>query len=285
MVRVMTDLDVGDADEQPATTSSIDGALSISSRGVLREVAHILRSPIGAIVMLTEALRERGHQMTEEQRDEHLAIVYRAALGVSELAGDLLTLVEDDIPDTPHGAFSPRRMLDLVAEMARDHAMTVLMVVRVMLGLTLRALLRTHGGLVRLRAMRDEPGSLTFDVVRRGATAVPENGVSDLTRVFRMEPETGDYTLSADGLGLAATDKLLRSVGSSLVVEATSKWSLRLAFSVPDGSAEVRRRAGGPELPSEESLGEDEPTRERGLRIEAQAHAEPSNPGRDTQRP
>ena len=253
----MTSPRPADTSEHPAIARSLDGMLCPSSRGVLREVAHILRSPIGAIVMLTEALRERGHQMTAEQRDEHLAIVYRAALGVSELAGDLLTLVEDGEPEVPHRTFSPRRMLDLVADVTQPVASVRKcvvstsapeevvvapdrMVARVMLGLTLRALLRTYGGQVCLSAVREGPDSFSFAVVRRGPTAVPEDGVSELTRVFRLEPETGDYTLSADGLGLAATDKLLRAMGSALLVEAPSKCTLRLSFSVATASADVR---------------------------------------------
>ena len=244
---------VFEANVQAHTMSPVDRSLSPFSRGILREVAHMLRSPIGSIIMLTDALRERGHEMTPEQREDHLAIVYRAALGVSELAGDLLTIVDDGVVEAPPRKFSPERMLSVIADVTRPVA-TVRgcavslsapeesvvapesTIARVMLALALRAVLRTRGGGVLLSATRDGPQRMEFVVVRHGASVVPEGGVSELLQVFRVEPETGDYTLSVDGLGLAATEKLLRSMGSALRLEATTGGALRLAFFVSTDS-------------------------------------------------
>jgi K+-sensing histidine kinase KdpD len=209
----------------------------------------MLRSPVGAIVILTAALRERGDQMTAEQRDDHLGIVYRAALGVSEMAGNLLTLVGNDVPEVSAGPFSPKRVLGLIADVVRPMAnvrecgVTVSApdeailaqestIARVMLGLTLRAVERTRGGVVRLTATMESPRSVRFAVTRQGVEAVPRDGVGELMRIFRLVPETGDTSLSPEGLGLTAVERLLRSIGSTLRLETIPSGSLRLAFDV-----------------------------------------------------
>jgi signal transduction histidine kinase len=228
---------------------AVEDALTPSSRTMLREVAHMLRSPLGSIVILSDALRDQGESLTTERRNKQLAIIYRAALGVAEFAGSILSLVGDGEVEPP-AEFSARRILEVVADVAapvaqvRESEISVhvaddsravapeAMVGRALLGMTLRAVLRTRGGTVRLEATRDSGGRCAFAVVARGLGVTPEPEVARLLQVFHLDPETQSYTLSQEGLALVATERLIRGLGSELRVEAGDADELRLSFSL-----------------------------------------------------
>lgn len=231
---------------------TIDEVLTPSSRSVLREVAHMLRSPFGSIVMLTDTLREQGGELSPERRNRLLGIIHRAALGIATTAGDILTSIGQGEGVGPDAPFTLRHTLEDVAHLLRPvtevrgcelvvHAPDEPSLVgpasgvsRAVLGMALRAALRTRDGSVELcGALDEERGRATFSVRARGSGAEPEEGVEDLLRVFRMDADGGkSYTLSADGLGLAATQQLIDSMGSELEMESEADGALRLFFTL-----------------------------------------------------
>ena len=233
---------------ESAETATVDEVLTPTARSVLREVAHMLRSPFGSIVMLVDTLREQERSLSPERREKLLAIIYRAALGVATTAGDLLTLVDDDTVG-PEAAFSLPETLESVADLVRpvtevrDCELSVVVedppglfgpgsgVARVMLGLALRAALRTRDGSLELRGESEGPDRLRLSVAARGPGAAPEGDARDLLGIFRVEPDGASFTLSAEGMGLAATERLIRGMGSELRIEGGPE-ELSFSFSL-----------------------------------------------------
>lgn len=232
--------------------SPIEEILTPVARSLLREVAHMIRSPLGSIVMMADTLLEQGDQLTSERRARQHAIIYRAALGLAQVAGELLTLADAGELE-PAEAVDLREMLELVADVSRpvteargcelevtvaEAAAKVVghpkALARAMLALTLRAALRTRDGRVDLEVTRSAPARVTFSVTARGAGAMPEGGLVELLELFREEPDTASFTLSAEGLGLAAAAHLVRAMGSELIVEGPEEDMLRLEFDVTD---------------------------------------------------
>ena len=234
--------------------SPVEEILTPFARSLLREVAHMIRSPLGSIVMMADTLLEQGDQLTADRRSRQHAIIYRAALGLAQVAGELLTLV-DETEVEPAEAFSSGEALELVADIARPvtEARGCELIVRVpedpvvvappgtltraMLALTLRAALRAREGDVEVEVKRNGGADVEFVVTARGSGVLPDGGVAELLELFRAEPDTGGYTLSAESLGLTATAHLIRSMGAELSVDAPSADELRLAFSLTEPEA------------------------------------------------
>jgi hypothetical protein len=199
--------------------------------------------------MLTDTLMEQGDQLSPARREPQLSIIHRAALGVAVTAGDLFALTDETAPDPWIVTFSARDLLETVAESvgsvtaARETEVVVRgpagdvqadpsQVTRIMLGLTLRMASRIRDGRIELHAVRDAAGGVTFGVTAFGAHASPAGGEAELFEVLRPEPDTGSYTLSADGLGLSAAEQLIQYLGSELEVDASIPDELRLSFRV-----------------------------------------------------
>lgn len=229
-----------------ARAATVAEVLGPSSRSVLREVAHMLRSPFGSIVMLADTLREQDRKLSPERREKLLAIIHRAALGIATTAGDLLTLIDGD-DGGPVRPFSADEVLESVADLlhpvteVRECELVIAAeapegligpsggIARALLGLGLRAALRTRDGEIGLRAAMAAPDRLRLSVTARGEGAVPEGDVLDLLGIFRVDPDGASYTLSAEGMGLAATERLIRAMGSQLRMEG-GDGALELSF-------------------------------------------------------
>jgi signal transduction histidine kinase len=221
------------------------------ARGLIRELAHMLRSPMGSIVMLADIMRDRGDAVPPESRDKQLAIIHRAALGVASVADDLVGLVDEDDSVGPTRAFDLSDALNAVADVVRPvtevracelttHATgrerwfgPLSSVTRALLGLALGAAVRTRHGVIHLTATARDGDVVDFEVVALGDGAAPEDGVPGLFQIFRLEPDDATYTLSAEGMGLVATRRLIHAMGSELNLGAETEGELRLSFSLP----------------------------------------------------
>jgi len=222
--------------------------LSPFSRNVLREVSHLLRSPLGSIVMLTQTLREeRSGPLTEAQRHQ-LNIIYRAALGAAATAGDLLTLTSREERFVSARRFSVAETVETIADLVRPvtEARRSELVVRkndqrhrmgpasavgeALLGLALRTALMTREGTVEIEASAGEGDILAFSVTSRGAAVAEANDRVDLLQVFRADPESDSYTISPEGLAFSAAREIIRSIGSELHVDTSPEGSMTLLF-------------------------------------------------------
>lgn len=226
---------------------SVREVLNPFSRSLLREVAHLLRSPLGSIVMMADMLRESGGVTDAERRQ--IDIIHRSALSIATSAGDLLALVGDEERFGRVDRFSVGEILetvqDVVAPVAAARGRTLEIerevegfrsgpeaaLTEILLGLTLRATLRGKGGRVQLSARSTGEEAVSFSIVSR-ADDPPPGGVDPLLRVFRLDPESRSYTLSDDGLTVAAARTTLDRLGSELRLEAPEPTQVAVAFAL-----------------------------------------------------
>jgi K+-sensing histidine kinase KdpD len=106
-------------------------------------------------------------------------------------------------------------------------------VTRALLGLALGAAVRTRDGVIHLTATATDDDVVDFEVVARGDGAAPQDGDHGLFQIFRLEPDDASYTLSAEGMGLVATRRLIHAMGSELSLGVETEGELRLSFSLP----------------------------------------------------
>lgn len=228
---------------------TLSEVLTPFSRKLLREVAHMMRSPLGSIAMLADNLRE-GHSGPLTEAQEHqLGIIHRAALGMAATAGDVLTLVSDGDRIERTTAFSVADTLRTVADVVRPvtEARGRTLIVRseddvertgpapalreVLVGLALRAALAARGGEVELTATAESDDVLHIVVsTRPDPSQRPEDDPPDLLEIFRVDAETGSFTLSAQGLGVAAAHEVLDLIGSKLDVQTGADGDYRMTF-------------------------------------------------------
>jgi signal transduction histidine kinase len=215
------------------------------SRSLLREVAHLLRSPLGSIVMMADMLREADGVTDAERRQ--IDIIHRSALSIATSAGDLLALVGDDerfgevdrfsvgeILEIVHDIVAPvaearGRILEIEREVEGFRSGPEPALTEMLLGLTLRATLRGKGGRVLLSARSVDEDTVGFSILSR-ADDPPPGGADPLMRVFRLDPDSRSYTLSDDGLTVAAARTTLDRLGGELRLEAPEPTQVDISF-------------------------------------------------------
>lgn len=218
--------------------AAMGASLTPFARELLYEVAHMLRSPLGSIVMLTEMLRDQILGPLTEAQARQVEIIHRAALGITCTANDILTLAHD--PDRVDGteSFAVGDLLQTVGDVLRPvaeskgHSITVrsdvdgrrrgprAALLEVVTSLGLRAALEGNGDDLELAAV-DEGGDAVRFVIRtrRGdeAQATEERGPDRVAlEVFRVDRETRRFTLSSQAMGAAAAQKVLERLDSTL---------------------------------------------------------------------
>lgn len=229
--------------------ATLSEVLTPFSRKLLREVAHMLRSPLGSIVMLADTLRDGHSGPLTEAQERQLGIIHRAALGMAATAGDVLTLVSDGDRVQRTSTFSAADALRTVADVVRPvtEARGRKLIVRseddeertgpatalreALIGLALRAALDARGGEVELTATLEDDDVLRFVVsTRPDPSPEVEDNRPDLLEVFRVDAETGSFTLSAQGLGMAAAREVIDLIGSELDVQPGQDGDYRMTF-------------------------------------------------------
>jgi signal transduction histidine kinase len=225
-------------------------ALSPFSRNLLREVAHLLRSPLGSIVVLTEALREeRAGPLTEAQRRQ-LEIIYRAAVSAASTATDLLTLTSHDQLVERERRFSVAVTVRTVADVvrpvteARNSHLSVggdvagyrrgpeSAIAQALLGLALRAALMTREGRLDIEAWGHDSELVRLSVTIHDPGDSSADAVVDPLQIFRPDPESGSFTIAPDGIAFSAAREIIRAVGSELEVASLPEGGFSLSFSV-----------------------------------------------------
>lgn len=231
-------------------TAAMGEALTPFARDLLREVSHLLRSPLGSIVMLTEMLRD-GHlaPLTEAQARQ-VSIIHRAALGITCTANDLLTLVDDRDRIMRLEPFSIAETLTTVGDVLGPVAESkgVTLVVRadatpgrvgpalalreILLSLGLRLTLDLSQGNLELSADDDDGDFVRFSV-RTRSDLEPSRSTdrTDPLVVFRADEE-GGFTIYPGGLAVAAVTDLLGQLHSELDGDGETPSSRQLSFRI-----------------------------------------------------
>jgi signal transduction histidine kinase len=216
----------------------------------LREVAHLLRSPIGSIVMLADALKTDGVEVVSAAQRHKLDIIHRAALGVATTAGDILSLVSDEeafarvptlrVDETLASvaevvrpvAESRKTRLDVEARVEGVRTGPASALLRALLGLTLRAALHVRGGHLLVVAESAGGEEVRFDISAKGDERAAVEDPHELLKIFHIDRDSGTYTLSQEGLGLTAGGVLVARMGSSVDLRTEPDGTIRLGFSL-----------------------------------------------------
>lgn len=233
---------------EAGTSLSVNDVLNPFSRNLLAEVAHLLRSPLGSIVMLTDTLRTGASGPLTDVQIRQLGIVHRAALGIASVTGDLLVLVREDERRRATTRFEVAAMLETVADTARPVAVArnsdlvvttdvhgtrsgpAAGIAQALLGLALRAAHRTRDGTVELDASR-EGDEVVFSVRATGSLELEDTDTPGAAPALTLDVDSGTAVLSDYGLGLAAASNILQSLGSRLTISAEPD-ELLLSFTI-----------------------------------------------------
>ncbi|HZD05702.1 MAG TPA: histidine kinase dimerization/phospho-acceptor domain-containing protein [Longimicrobiales bacterium] len=234
-----------------AARASLTEVLNGYSRSLLDEVAHLLRSPLGSMVMLAEVLLdEQSGPLTDVQKRQ-IRIIHRAVAGMASTVESVLTLTgTGEGPGAPSPLSVPEiveSVADLVRPVAAGRGSELVVelssvdgrrlgrasaISRALLGAAVPAALRTRDGSLTLRAQGREDDGVSFIVAARGNGAVPDEDLATLLRVPCVDPDSTGCSLSAAGLGLAAARARIHDLGSELVLEATADGAFEARFSL-----------------------------------------------------
>jgi signal transduction histidine kinase len=220
--------------------------------GLIVELVHDLRSPLGSILSLCEILRQgRSGEVNELQRKQ-LGLMYSAALAMVAVSNDVMELGrsgEGLVTDVPrpfsvsevfgfiHKLLSPMaeqknvelRLDVLVPDQLVGHPAAI---GRVLGNLTTNALRFTERGFVRVSAEKAGEGHIEY-AVRDTGRGIPEGSRENLFDPVRTGIAGRGILFSRSGLGLAIAQRLVRQMGSELRFETREGWGTRFYFLLP----------------------------------------------------
>lgn len=215
------------------------------------EVAHDMRSPLGSILFLAERLRTGQSGPVDLVQERQLGLIYSAAFGLSSLASDVMELARGGARLIgPHPiAFSLGEIYSnvksILLPMAEEKRLQLEFVGlevdwrvghpaalnRVILNLATNALKFTNEGKVVVAATPTSRTSVEFSVTDTGR-GIPDSVLATLFDSFRRRVTDQSYAFSSAGLGLAICQKLIRAMGSELVVDTELEQGTRFSFVV-----------------------------------------------------
>jgi signal transduction histidine kinase len=223
---------------------------SSNALDLLVEIAHDMRSPLTAILMLSQMARRAHLQAPDTVQARQLGLVYSAAFGLNALVNDVIALARDGdrLIDPRPVPFSMSGLMNSVAGIIRPIAeeRKLALVVdaptsgwrvgqpialsRVLLNLASNALKYTQTGEVVISAVALRPDDVRFEV-RDTGPGIPPDVMPALFEPFvRRSPTARSRRFSRTGLGLAISRKLLRDLDSELQVETAAGQGTRFFF-------------------------------------------------------
>lgn len=218
----------------------------------LIELAHDMRSPLNAILLLVERLQhgQDGHVSPAQQH--HLSLVYSAAFGLSSMANDLMEVARGGarlLAESPR-AFSLSDMLravrDVVQPLAAERRLSLRLssprqdlrvgqesaLTRVLLNLMTNALkFTTIGSVTVMIEQGSEPDALHFRVEDTGQ-GMPQHALDEIFPSMGAIAAGTPQSFSADGLGLAICSKLVTAMRGTLHVESRVDHGTRFSFTL-----------------------------------------------------
>ncbi|MEO7998075.1 MAG: HAMP domain-containing sensor histidine kinase [Gemmatimonadaceae bacterium] len=218
----------------------------------LIELAHDMRSPLNAILLLVERMQHGHNGAVSGPQQQHLALVYSAAFGLSSMANDLMDVARGGarLLAEPPRAFSISALLrsvrDVVQPLAAERRLSLRFssppddlrvgqesaLNRVLLNLTTNALkFTTVGSVTVLIEQTVNADELLFVVEDTGRGIAP----SRLEEIFPSAQTTipdASQSFTADGLGLAICHKLVTAMRGTLQIESRVDHGTRFSFTV-----------------------------------------------------
>jgi signal transduction histidine kinase len=247
-----------DASERDETAHFLTMLGSKDGGELVVEIAHDMRSPLTAILMLTDMLRRQETGRGDDRPLHQLGLIYSAAFGLTSLVNDAIALARggDRLIDRQPVPFSGRALMHSVADMLRPIAEERRLALRVetpvvsarigqpvalsrvLLNLGSNALKYTITGEVAMSATDLDRERVRFEVADTGP-GIPADVLPVLFEPFGKRPMPHRARrFSRTGLGLAICRKLVRDMGSELRVESDPERGTRFFFDLALPTAE-----------------------------------------------
>jgi signal transduction histidine kinase len=218
----------------------------------LIDMAHDMRSPLNAILLLVERLQQRAGGPVTGAQEHQLALVYSAAFGLSSLVSDLMETARGGsrlLGETPR-AFSLSAMLrsvrDVVQPVAAERKLSLRFssprddrrfgqesaIHRVLLNLVTNALKVTTVGSVTVEVRQlDDTDVLQF-VVEDTGPGLTASQSDDIFAATSNAPNDRE-SFSSHGLGLAICRKLVTAMRGELRASSRVGHGTRMTFTLP----------------------------------------------------
>jgi signal transduction histidine kinase len=202
-------------------------------------IAHDIRSPLGSILLLVDALRRGERGAPNAVRERQLGLIYGAAFGLSTTVSNLIAaargngLVQEkpspfSISETMHS------VSDIVQPMCEEKGVPLGMefpdhdarigyasaIQQSLLNLTSNAIRYTDAGSVAMGCSEVGGDRVEFWVEDTGP-GIPDDVLERLC--YGFPPEGVKLRFSSAGLGLAIVRTLVEAMGSSLQVDSGSE--------------------------------------------------------------
>ena len=202
-------------------------------------IAHDIRSPLGSILLLVDALRRAERSSPNPVRERQLGLIYGAAFGLSTTVSNLIAAARGDgLVQGKPAPFSISEMMhsvsDIVEPMCEEKGIPLGMefpdndarigyasaVQQALLNLTSNALRYTDAGSVAMGCSEVSGDRVEFWVEDTGP-GIPDDVLERLC--YGFPPEGVKLRFSSAGLGLAIVRTLVEAMGSSLQVDSSSE--------------------------------------------------------------
>ncbi len=208
-------------------------------------IAHDIRSPLGSILLLVDALRHAERASPNPIRERQLGLIYSAALGLSTTVSNLIGAARGEglvqgqpipfsVSETLHSVSS------IVQPMCEEKGIPLGMefpetdarighpsaIQQALLNLTSNALRYTDAGAVAMGCSEVSPDRVEFWVEDTGP-GIPDEVLERLC--YGFPPEGVKLRFSSAGLGLAIVRTLVEAMGSTLQVD-TGTEGTRFSF-------------------------------------------------------
>lgn len=202
-------------------------------------IAHDIRSPLGSILLLVDALRRAERATPNPIRERQLGLIYGAAFGLSTTVSNLISAARGDglvqgepmpfsISETMHAVSSIVQPMceekgiplgiqfpDVDARIGHQSAIQ-----QSLLNLASNALRYTDAGSVAMGCSEISAEHVEFWVEDTGP-GIPDEVLERLC--YGFPPEGVKLRFSSAGLGLAIVRTLVEAMGSSLQVDSGSE--------------------------------------------------------------
>lgn len=199
-------------------------------------IAHDIRSPLGSILLLVDALRRAERTSPNPVRERQLGLIYGAAFGLSTTVSNLIAAARGDgLVQGKPAPFSVSEMMhsvsDIVQPMCEEKGIPLGMefpdhdarigyssgIQQSLLNLTSNALRYTDAGTVAMGCSEVGAERVEFWVEDTGP-GIPDEVLERLC--YGFPPEGVKLRFSSAGLGLAIVRTLVEAMGSSLQVDS-----------------------------------------------------------------
>ncbi|MEP6690693.1 MAG: HAMP domain-containing sensor histidine kinase [Gemmatimonadaceae bacterium] len=215
---------------------------------LIAEVAHDMRSPLGAILLLLDTIRNRRSGPITPVQERQLGLIYGASFGLSSLVNDLIELARDGdhLVERDPIPFSIAEIMRTVSEIVQpiteEKGLQLLCsppdmdwrmgypaaLTRVLLNLVTNALKNTDEGFVQVTARQVTHTRVEFSVLDSGRGLDP--AMRDAICLAFHGDSSGGVRFSCAGLGLSICRKLVTAMNGELKVDAPESGGCKFAF-------------------------------------------------------